>query len=272
MNDKRRTRVVVWLDPTAPQEASLQVLAPLGADAEILGLFVEDLDLLDLSRLSVAREITFDGPAAQELSQDRTEQQFRAHGARMRSMFEAAARKIAARHSFRVARGVLRTELLKLAADYDTLVLSHSRRQFGPRLTIRAQLGELLVGGPRTLVFVQERWSTGQRIVAMFDGSPASEVALSLAATVAQSEHLGLSVWLPEDQADELKEHAVEMLAESMTYSLRAVATRDIGALVRAANSENARVIIVPAADPAETRDLVAGLLDRANCSVIVAR
>ncbi len=190
----------------------------------------------------------------------------------MRSMFEAAARKIAARHSFRVARGVLRTELLKLAADYDTLVLAHSRRQFGPRLTLRAQLGELLIGGPRTLVFVQERWSTGQRIVALFDGSAASEVALRLAATVAQSEHLGLSVWLPEGEAQKLKEKVVEILPESLTYSLRAVAAMDIGALVRAANSENARVIVLPAAGPAETRDLVTGLLDRANCSVIVAR
>ena len=54
MNDGPRSRIVVWLDPNAPQEASLPALAGLGATAEILGLFVEDLDLLDLSRLEGA--------------------------------------------------------------------------------------------------------------------------------------------------------------------------------------------------------------------------
>lgn len=272
MNNARRSRVVVWLDPTAPQEGSLQALAGLGAGNEILGLFVEDLDLLDLSRLSVAREITFEGMAARQLEQGRTEQQFRVHGARMRNLFEAAARKISSRHSFRVARGVVRAELLKVSADYDTLVLTHSRRQFGPRLTIRTQLAELLAGGPRTLVIVQEQWQTGACIAALFDGTPAGELALHTAAVIARSEKIGLSVWLPADRRGQLEKKVMDILGESTHASFHRVATDDLDALVRAADSDHARVLVLPATAPAEMHKTVTELLDRASCSIIVVR
>ena len=272
MNVDRRSRVVVWLDPTAPQEASLPALACLGAAAEILGLFVEDIDLLDLSRLSVAREISFEGTAARQMERGRTEQQFRVHGARMRNLFEEAARKLSARHSFRVARGVLSAELLRVAADYDTLVLTHSRRQFGPRLTLRTRLGELLTSGPRTLVIVQDRWRTGQRIAALFDGSPASELALRTAAAIARSEGVGLSVWLFGERNGELAAQVAETLDDSASYSLRPIAAADNDALVRAADHDNPRVLVLPAGEPAETRQTVTELLDRASCSVIVVR
>jgi len=272
MNVDRRSRVVVWLDPTAPQEASLPALACLGAAAEILGLFVEDADLLDLSRLSVAREISFEGTAARQMEQGRTEQQFRVHGARMRNLFEAAARKLSARHSFRVARGVLSTELLKAAADYDTLVLTHSRRQFAPRLTIRTRLGELLTSGPRTLVIVQDRWHTGQRIAALFDRSAASELALRTAAAIARSEGVGLSVWLPDERSAELEAQVSAILDESSSYSLRPIAMENTDALVRAADHDNPRVLVLPGGEPAATRQTVTGLRDRASCSVIVGR
>ena len=162
-----QSRVLIWLDPNAPHEASLQVLEGLasGVTPEIVGLFVEDVNLLQVSSMSVAREISFEGAAVRQPDRERIEQQFRAHAARMRALFEKATRAINARRSFRVARGELRKELLKMAAEVDTLVLAHSRSHFGARLSTRAQLGELLAHGPRTLVLVQERWRTGESVV-----------------------------------------------------------------------------------------------------------
>ncbi|MBT8441966.1 MAG: universal stress protein [Gammaproteobacteria bacterium] len=272
MNNASRSRVVVWLDPNTPQEDALPALAGLGAAAEVLGLFVEDSDLLDLSRLSVAREITYEGKPARKMEQSRTEQQFRAHGARMRNVFEAAARKLSARHSFRVTRGVLRTELQKVSADCDTLVLTHSRREFGPRLTIRMQLGDLLACGPRTLVIVQERWQTGRRIAVLFDGSPTSEHALRAGAAIAQSENAPLTVWLPESGDAGLEEKLPGILGGSTGRFVRRVALQDIDALVRATDEENVRVLVLPTTEPAGTRQIVTELLDRANCSIIIVR
>ena len=275
MNAPSRSRVLVWLDPTVPQEALLEALASLGSASEILGLFVEDSTLLSLSRLAVAREVTFEGTTAQQLDQRRIEQQFRVHGARMRHLFETAARKLSASHSFRIARGELRTELLNVSAGFDMLVLAHSRHHFGARLNVRAQLGKLLIGGPRTLLFVQERWRTGQRVVALFDGSPASKVALRAGAAIARSEGMELSILLP-NVADEvrvqLRDQVTEALGDLAIHSFTNLAANDIDELVRAADAEHARVLVVPGAEPTDTEQLVTELLDRVSCSLIVAR
>ena len=273
MNDEPRTirRVVVWLDPTTSQEPALEALAGLGAGAEILGLFVEDTDLVGVSQLSVAREFAYGGPATRQLERERTKAGFRVHGARMRGVFEAMVRRITPRHSFRVARGVLRTELLKISADCDTLVLAHSRRQLGARLTVRAQLAELLASGLRTLVFVQERWRTGRSIVVLFDGTPAAGTALRMAAEIARAEELDLVVWLPDARHDELMPRVLEELGTHNGYTTRRLPATDAVALARAADAEHARAIVVPG-DGAGTLESITVLLDRADASLIVVR
>ena len=122
---------------------------------------------------------------------------------------------------------------------------------------------------------MQERWSTGQRIVAVFDGSESGESALRVAAAIARSEGLNLSVWLPdvsEDRLRELEGRTVELLSDDPTPSFRKLPVNDLDELVRAAQTERARVLVLPGAEPNETQQLVAGLLDRVSCSLIVAR
>lgn len=272
MNVRGNSRVVVWLDPTVPQEASLAALSGLGAAAEFLGLFVEDADLLSLSQLSVAREITYEGALSRQLEQGRTEREYRFHAARMRNVFETAARRIRAKHSFRVARGALRAELLKAADDCDTLVLTHSRRQFGPRLTIRSQLGALLAGGPKTLVIVQERWQTGHRIAVLYDGSQTGDFALQTAAAIARADKVGMSVWLPPGHEEALEARALEAIGDAIDVSFRDISVGDDDALVRASVADDTRVLVMSAGEAPATRQTVSELLDRANCSVIVVR
>lgn len=272
-----RSRVLIWLDPNAPQEASLQVLEGLttGATPEIVGLFVEDINLLQVSGMSVAREITFEGGAVRQPDPARTEQQFRAHAARMRAVFEKAVRTIGGLHSFRVARGELRKELLKTAAEVDTLILAHSRSHFGARLSIRAQLGELLVHGPRTLVLVQERWRTGESVAVMFDGSAVSETALRTASALAASERVSLSVWLPvvdDETRARLQSQAEAVLGDARHLRFRTVAADDIRAMARAADAEGARALVLPGGDTEATARRVPALLDRLSCSLIVVR
>ncbi len=272
-----RSRVLVWLDPNAPQEASLQVLEGLAAQAvgEIVGLYVEDINLLQVSSMSVAKEITFEGAAVRRTDPARIEQQFRAHAARMRALFERATRAIDARHSFRIARGELRQELLRMSAEADTLVLAHSRSHFGTRLSMRAQLGELLTRGPRTLVLVQERWRIGQSVAVIFDGTRSAEAALSTAAALAAAERVELSVWLPsadETRRSSLQSRAEALLGDVSNYRLRKLPLGDTTAVARAAHAERARVLILPGEDAAATARQVPELLDRLSCSLIVVR
>jgi hypothetical protein len=84
-----------------------------------------------------------------------------------------------------------------------------------------------------------------------------------------------LSVLLP-NVADELhlqlRDQATEVLGDHAIHSFRNLGEDDTDELVRAANAEHARVLVVPGAEPTDTEQLVTELLDRVSCSLIVAR
>ena len=275
MNEGSRTRVVIWLDPAAPQEGWLQLLTGLGSANEILGLFIEDMSLLELSGHPVAREFTVDAAASRTLNPDNLERQFRAHALRMQKLFETAAGKVAGQCSFRITRGEPGAELVKISGSCDMLVVAHSRRQLAPRLTLRARLDELLASGPRKLMFVQEQWRTGRCVAVLFDVSDASEAALRAAASLANEENLQLSVWLPDtspEVRDQLEARCNKILGTAANRSFHLLPAQDTDALVQAAASNRARALVLPAGPPDKTRQLIMELLDRVNCSLIVAR
>ena len=275
MTTVRHTRVLVCLDPAAPHETALQVLAGLAAAeaAEIHGLFVEDLNLLKLARLPNVREFSFDSAAGREITPELIERGFRAHATRMSALIEKFAQRMAARHSFRIARGEFLAELMKASAGFDILVLAHSRSHFGPRLAMRANLTQLLESGPRTLIFVQERWPTGQRVAVLFDGTPESQAALALAADVARSEGLRLSVLLPHcDDEAHLEDEARETLGEGIDVRFKSLDLANTSELGRAAATEDARVLVIPSGETQQTRQLIIDLLDRVDCSIITTR
>ncbi|NIQ24963.1 MAG: hypothetical protein GTN92_21650, partial [Pseudomonas stutzeri] len=210
----------------------------------------------------MVREISFDSAADREITPELIERSFRAQAARMRAVFDKFARPMAARHSFRIARGEFLAELVKAAEDFDVLVVAHSRSHYGPRLAMRAQLAQLLQAGPRTLILVQERWPTGRRVVAVFDGTPESQAALTLAAAVASKEKLELSVWLPrtEQGSGELRAQAREILGggKDVRFSVRNLA--DAAELARAARNEDARALVMPSRAAEATRQLIIDL------------
>lgn len=275
MNQSSGTRIVIWLDPSTPQEGLLQSLGGLGSANEILGLFIEDPGLLELSGLSVVREFAVDAATTRPLKQDNLERQFRAHRSRMQKLFEQAARNISSSCSFRIARGEPGAELLKVATTCDMLVVAHSRYQLAPRLTLRARLDELLSAGPPNLMFVQDQWQTGRCVAVLFDGSTAGEAALRTAASLALNEGLSLSVWMPATATlsyDELQTQCAQLLGESIQAEVHTLPDHDSKSLARAAADSNARVLVIPAAEAADTRTLVPELLQRIDCSLIVVR
>lgn len=275
MKDAGHSRVVIWLDPSTRQEGALQVLAGLGRANEILGLFIEDMSLLELSRLPVAREITADASANRILDPGNIERQFRAHATRMQKQFESTARRSGASFRFQIARGEPGTELLRISTGCDMLVVAHSRRDLAARLTLRARLNELLEHGPPALLLVQEQWHTGQCIATLFDDGAASEAALKTAAALSRAEELDLNVWLTEAEPavhEQRMQRIREILRDGARYSCETLPSRATDELARATKAQHVRALVLPGAEVVSTRRLVEELLQRVNCSLIVAR
>lgn len=118
-------RVVVAVDASplslAAAAASAELAAALGA--ELVGLFVEDLDLLRLSASSAAVEADRLSGRSRRFATGDLERQLRAQAARALAGFERATGGRAPRASFRVARGRIAREILAAAGESGVVVL-----------------------------------------------------------------------------------------------------------------------------------------------------
>lgn len=117
-------RIVVGLDPRSPGRAALEAAAQLAArlQAELVGLFVEDIDLLHLAGLPFAREIGFPTATLRALDIASMERSLRALAGEVQRTLAAIAGRGPVTWSFRVARGALMSELRAAATEEDIVV------------------------------------------------------------------------------------------------------------------------------------------------------
>jgi hypothetical protein len=106
-------RIVVALDArTRPGELEAAAALAGGVGAELLGLFIEDLDLLHFAALPFAHEIGIASAARRPLDRTALERTLQAQAAQVERELAAAARRSAASWAFRVARGLAAEELI----------------------------------------------------------------------------------------------------------------------------------------------------------------
>lgn len=121
------TRVVVAVDASPPSRAAAEAAAEIAESlgAELVGLFVEDLDLLRLAALPATVESDRLTADLRVCDPESIARQLRAQAARARDAFERAAAGRGLAASFRVARGRTAAEILAAAVDADLVALGH---------------------------------------------------------------------------------------------------------------------------------------------------
>jgi len=133
-------RIWVALDESPCSAAALTAAAALAAemDAELAGLFVEDINLQHLIGLPFAREFSLLTGAGRPLSQGDVERSWRREAEAMQRLLAEAAKRLRLRWSFRVARGRVSAEMNALAQAFDLIVLGQ-RSGIGVTATHPAQ-------------------------------------------------------------------------------------------------------------------------------------
>ncbi len=112
----KRRRIVVGLG-AATRRHELEAAASLAGriDAELVGLFVEDAELLRFAALPFAHEICLVSAQRRRLEVPALERAMRAHAADAERALAGTAERMAQQWSFRVARGVVAVELISAA-------------------------------------------------------------------------------------------------------------------------------------------------------------
>lgn len=191
-------RIAVTLDAFDLSVVALDQAARLAKrmGAQLEGIFVEDVDLLQLVELPFLREVRKSTRTVEAMNAVRMEQELRVLARRAERLLGEQASRHQVSWSFRIWRGSIDTDLLDAAMEVDVLALS--------------RLGSALTRGRTT------RPGRNGITVLFGDSEPAAR-ALETAAGMAAEQQARLSVLLPaggKADATLLQQKAVSQLGE----------------------------------------------------------
>ena len=119
-------RIIVGLEPAPRTRVTLEAAAKLAAqmEAELVGLFVENINLLHFAGFPFAREVGFASAARRDLDVEGMERSLRGLAREAQQTLAAVAGRVPVRWSFRVVRGLAAGELLAAAVDADLVIVN----------------------------------------------------------------------------------------------------------------------------------------------------
>ena len=256
-------RIVVTCDTSPLGSAALAAAAALARqlDAELAGLFVEDINLLRMAALPFAREYALASAAARRVEAAELERSLRLQADALRKALARAAQASRVPWSFQVMRGALLDSVLEMMREPDLAV-------FG--CTGQYAIGVAAIAPGRS---VHETMPT-QPILTIYDDTPASERALVAAQSLAQVHHTGLvALVVATDAAGvrSLRERAAAQLrGRGAMVHFHGLTARDSRAIKQVVETYHAAALLWHGVQTPQERKTFATLVDALKCPVIL--
>ena len=255
-------RIWVALDASPRSTAALTAAAVLAEelDAELAGLFVEDVNLQHLFGLPFAREFSVLTGAERPLSQGEVEWAWRREAKAMQHLLAEAAGRQRLRWSFRVARGRVSAEVSTLAHSFDLVVLGK-------------QTGNRVVALSRTTRLSQPRVGP---VLVLFEAMPASASNLEMGVMLARRN--GAELVLLVSAASEGAYQAACAAAQSALMERRAAGrcvwlpTLDEAGLIQAVRREGAGCLVLADRERFLRQTGFERMLDELECPIVLTR
>lgn len=273
-------RILVALDASTSSLNALHTAVDLAAQfkAEVLGLFVEDVNLLRLAELPMAREISFYTPSARRLKPLEMELQLRIQAARIRRTLEKIAGQAGVAWSFRSTRGAVGAEVLSAGAEADLVVLGKIGRSLpGPQRSGSTVRTLLLHRRGMTLI-MESRVPFGPTlpVAALYDGTPAAQKALETATYLAESHQAAMIVFIIADSIEQgraYQQEAVRRLEPPHSpTAFRRLVRADLSELADRIRRETGGPVVIPCLEDWFAAEKLCGLIDDITNPVLLIR
>lgn len=270
-------RILVALDASQHSLEALRAAVNLASslEAEMLeGLFVEDVNLLKVAGLPVAREIRYPFNVAARLEPARMERQLRAQATQARHALVAACEREQIKWSFRVVRGEVAHKVLEAAAEADLLSLGIASRPLLRRAQPGSTARAAAMDSSKSVLLIPPGADIRPPIVVAHDGSSSMQQTMKLAARLAQ--HVGdyLSVLVLANAPATDKQIQAEisewLQGQDMMIHYRELVGSGVHSLVDAVRTEGSGFLMLK--DGILPREDLQVLLDEVNCSVLLIR
>lgn len=237
--------ILVAIDTSPHSLAALESAAKLAArlNAELRGMYVEDIDMLRMAELPFACTITSFGEA-RPLTRDTLELQLQRQADIARHAMESVGARLHVAWSFSVVRGAVTREISQAASSAEIVTVGRTgwSRRGGTQLG--SVVLSLLEEGKSSLFMVERNGLDGPFAV-IYDGSPASVRALKFAGVLAADHAAPVNVLLV-NPSPELRSNAEKQLREDGIQARFETAGGDQTTLVRSLRQSGARTILMP--------------------------
>lgn len=278
-NEKNLTirRILVALDASTHSLAALAAAAELAASmqAELLGLYVEDENLVHLAALPFASEVRSHSAVSKRVNSNEMEAALRLQASQARRALEEAANKAKAKWSFQVVRGQVSASILAAALEADLLAMGRIGRPLSSQSRLGSSARAAMSESGRPVLIMEQGGHLHYPVLATFDGSDAARQALIAAAQLAQTSGDDLNVLILADEAEraDLEKAAAELLAE-IGIQARYFWMNDISVsgLTDMVNSADDCVLVLGGENQLLDAENIQDLLDRTDCPVMLVR
>lgn len=207
-NHKAIYRILIALDALQENNNTLEFAVALAArkQAELMTLFIEDLNLAHFASLPFASEIDRLSTIERKLDSLQMARSFRMQAEKVARLLEQMTREKQVNYSLKVVRGHYMQEALSATDVMDVLFLNRSVGKYGKHTLERTVI--------RGAVFT-EYATVYNAVYIIYKGTTASDRALSLACDLASFANRGLIVMIQpaEDIAVQLQQQAASIIA-----------------------------------------------------------
>lgn len=180
-------RILVAVDAAPSSTGVLETAAQLARafDAELNGIFVEDINLLRLAGLPFARELTWSTAVELHLDYQRMERALRGHAAHAQQAVVNITTQLKQHASLQIVRGQVIEELLRAAEGVDLFVLGKGGKIRGARIGVIAR--QVVQQAHCSVLLVQQNVQHHNAVMTRFSGNPRCEQLLYAAALMARA-------------------------------------------------------------------------------------
>jgi nucleotide-binding universal stress UspA family protein len=281
MNEHEREpmirRILVALDASRHSLAALEAASELAdaLQAELVGIFVEDVNLLSLAGLPFAHEVRYLSDVARPLDSPSMERELRIQAEQARQTLAGVAERRQLRWSFRVVRGQVTAELLTAAQEADLLALGRASWASTRRVRLGATAREVAAQALQPVLLLQQGHTICQPVQLVYDGSPAARRALAAAARIASMTGGQLTVMVIADAPDVAQRLEEEidgrLQAQQIKGHYRQLVNPSAAGLAHALSTAGG-TLIISAHSPLLEGEGLPTLLDAIDCSVFLVR
>ncbi|MEI8032005.1 MAG: universal stress protein [Chlorobiaceae bacterium] len=179
--------IAVALDCSAHSMASLTAAAELARllQADLTGIFVEDINLLRMAELPFSHEIRIYAHEPEKMEPVQLLRSLRLQARAAEDALRKIAGEFMVEHSFRVSRGAVPAEVIAAALEADLLVLGRSGRSPTCRKGLGSTARKALAEAKKPLLFMRPGFSTKEGpVLVLYDGSKGSRMALETALAI----------------------------------------------------------------------------------------